>query len=150
MGVEYLPGCDARRERRDANSNGQKLEAPARILFVDDDDTMRCLIIDILTEKGHLVIGAADCEVARQLLASCVFDLVLLDVALPDGTGFDILEFISQNELSTNVIMLTGTAGLDNAIRGASHGVLDYIAKPFSPDYLVRSIDHALAATNQN
>ena len=117
-----------------------------RILLVDDDDDLRLVLKPLLECDGYSVVGSSQCSTAIQLLRDEVFDVVLLDITLPDRSGFGVLEFVKANNLPTKVIVVTGTVGLENAIRSASFGVMDYIIKPFAPHYLLRSIQHALEA----
>ena len=122
------------------------MDPNARILLVDDDDDLRSVLQTLLELKGYSVVGAADCNSAIQLLRDGNFDLVLLDIALPDRNGFGVLEFVKEHCVHSKVIMMTGTVGLENAVRSATLGVMDYITKPFSPHYLLRSIQNALSA----
>ena len=115
-----------------------------RILLVDDDDDLRLVLKQLLESGGYRVVGSSQCGTAIELLRDESFDMVLLDITLPDNSGFGVLEFLKANNLPTKVIVITGTVGLENAIRSAALGVLDYIVKPFAPHYLLRSIQHAL------
>ena len=121
------------------------MNSPAKILLVDDDDDLRDVLQIILESGGYHVVESRDCTTAIRLLKEERFDIVLLDIGLPDGSGFNILEFVKESCPSSKVIMVTGTVGLANAIKSATLGVSDYITKPFTPHYLLRSIDHALS-----
>ena len=101
---------------------------------------------DILTSKGYDVVEAFDYDTAVVHLKRGVFDLALLDITLPGKSGLEILEFVRNNRLGCPVIMVTGTAGLDLAIRSMALGAQDYVTKPLSPNYLLHSVEHALAA----
>ena len=116
-----------------------------KILLVDDDKDLRDVVRVILDSSGYLVVEAADCEHALSLLASERFDLILLDIALPDRSGFRVLEFVRENHIAAKVIMITGTVGLENAIKSTSLGARDYITKPYNPNYLLKSIEHILS-----
>ena len=119
--------------------------AAARILLVEDDDDVRSLMQTTLEFNGHSVVEARDCSTAMQLLKGQDFDVVLLDITLPDGKGFTVARFLQENNLSQKVIMITGTAGLENAVKSAALGVKEYITKPFSTNYLLRCIDNVLS-----
>ena len=121
------------------------MEIGIRILLVDDDDDLRGLLRTVLKYNGFSVTEARTGNLAMGLLRSQQFDLVLLDITLPDGNGFRVAEFLRENKFSSKVIVITGTGGLENAVRGASFGVRDYISKPFTPQYLLRSIEHVLS-----
>ena len=126
------------------------MKPPARILLADDDDNLRVILQPILESGGYRVVGSSDCRTTIQLLRDEPFDLVLLDITLPDRSGFAVLEFVRENSLSSKVIIITGTDGLQNVIRGATLGVMDYLIKPFTSNYLLRSIRHALERRSDN
>ena len=117
---------------------------------MDDNDDLRGLVRALLNGHGYSVAEASTCKIAMSLLSTQPFDLILLDITLPDGNGFEVVEFLRAKQISSRVIVLTGTSGLDVALRGVSLGVQDYISKPFRPQYLLNSIQHALTieATN--
>lgn len=127
------------------NIEGGTMDPSARILLVDDDEDLRVILLPLLESRGYDVVEASDCSTALQLLRDRIFDVVLLDITLPDRSGFGVLEFVAENHIRSKVIMMTGTSGLENAVRSATLGVMDYITKPFTPHYLIRSIQHALA-----
>jgi len=117
-----------------------------KILLVDDDHDLRGFMRDILTSKGYDVVEAFDYDTAVVHLKRGVFDLALLDITLPGKSGLEILKFVRNNRFGCPVIMVTGTAGLDLAIRSMALGAQDYVTKPLSPNYLLHSVEHALAA----
>ncbi|MBM2840270.1 MAG: putative Fis family transcriptional regulator [Bacteroidetes bacterium] len=122
------------------------METTTKILLVDDDDDLRDIVrTEVMVSSGHRIVEAPDCDTAIRLLQGESFDLVLLDITLPDKSGLEVLKFIKEKRLSTKVIMVTGTAGLENAITSTTLGAQDYITKPFTINYLLRSIEHALS-----
>lgn len=121
----------------------------AQILLVDDDEEMRNLLQMVLIHGGYSVTPAGSAEDAIGSIRKQHFDVVLLDLTLPDGSGFRVAEFLQDNRIPGKVIVITGTSRLENAIRGASLGVCDYLTKPFSPNYLLRSIENALSTDFQ-
>jgi DNA-binding NtrC family response regulator len=122
------------------------LKTDVKILLVDDDDEVRVVVGTILRSHGYSVAEAANCDAALERLGSVRFDVVLLDITLPDDNGFKVLEFIREKHLSCKVIMITGTIGLENAIKSATLGAKDYIAKPYNANYLLKSIENVLSA----
>ena len=114
--------------------------------MVDDDDSLRAVLRGVLMSRGYCIVEAPDCRTALELLRSVKFDVVLLDITLPDRSGFEVLGYVSENQLSCKVIMITGTMGLENAMKSAARGVQDYITKPYTSNYLLRSIEHALVS----
>ena len=122
------------------------MDTTTKILLVDDDDDLREIVrAEVITLKGFHVAEAQDCGTALRLLQTESFDLVLLDITLPDNSGLEVLRFITRKHLRTKVIMVTGTVGLENAIKSTTLGAQDYITKPFTINYLLRSIDHVLS-----
>jgi DNA-binding response OmpR family regulator len=129
------------------NSSGGIMAA--RILLVDDNKDRRESVLVILKSSGYQVIEAADFEHAFSLLVSERFDLILLDITLPDKSGFKVLEFLKENHLAGKVIVITGAVGIEYTIKSATPGARDYITKPYDPERLLKSIEHVLSDRSQ-
>jgi CheY-like chemotaxis protein len=124
----------------------------ARILLVDDDRELRDTVQILLKSAGYDVVEVADCDSALHLLAHVKFDLILLDITLPDKSGLRVLEFVKDRGLFSKVIVVTGTVGLETAITSSNLGAKNYITKPYNPGYLLKAIEHVLSdqsGTNQ-
>jgi CheY-like chemotaxis protein len=124
----------------------------ARILLVDDDRDLRDTVQILLKSAGYDVVEVGDCDSALHLLAHVKFDLILLDITLPDKSGFRVLEFVKEKGLFSKVIVVTGTVGLETAITSNNLGAKNYITKPYNPGYLLKAIEHVLSdqsGTNQ-
>jgi DNA-binding response OmpR family regulator len=118
---------------------------PASILVVDDEDTIRTIITDALTQHGHNVQSAATSEQALRLCETTAFDLVLLDLKIPGAMdGLDLLKMIRRRLPQTVVIMLTGYGTLDSAITALRAGAFDYLTKPVSTAQIVESVERGL------
>jgi DNA-binding response OmpR family regulator len=115
------------------------------ILVVDDDPEVCRAMTLVLEGHGWNVCSAPDAAAARQTLRRRSVDLVLLDLSLPDSSGLDLLEELRSAGVQCPVIVVTGSTGLDPAIRSIALGAVDYISKPFSPNYLLKSVEHALS-----
>jgi DNA-binding NtrC family response regulator len=100
------------------------------LLIVDDEETFRKLTARELGRSGYSVEAAGTLEEARTLLAKQHFNLVLLDVRLPDGSGLDLLEEIREASPTTEVVMLTGYGTVQEAIRAMKVGAHDFLTKP--------------------
>jgi DNA-binding response OmpR family regulator len=111
-----------------------------KILLVDDERDLRMLVAEQLGMEGYNVTEAGRVKEAIDKMSGSRFDIFLLDVRLPDGTGLDILRHMRQAGVTTPVIMLTGTAGLDIAVESVKLGARDYITKPAKISYLLNSI----------
>ena len=114
------------------------------ILFVDDDPDLREIVTDQLTASGYDVDAAEDGEVAIDRLQQKKYEVVLLDITMPNKNGMDVLRFTKDHSMPCKVIMLTGMVGLSVAIESIKLGAADYITKPYNMDYLLASIKRAL------
>ena len=108
------------------------------ILIVDDDERLRELLKDYLTEKKLNVYISDDFENARDIMQYFIFDLVILDRMMPSGDGIKLVSII-KDIYPTPVIMLTALGENINKIEGLKIGADDYVSKPFSmPELLAR------------
>lgn len=112
------------------------------ILVVEDEETIRDLIVMNLTMVGHTSISAADGAEAMNAIASSSFDLCLLDVMLPGIDGFTLLESFQRAMIP--VIFLTAKSSLSDRVKGLKLGAEDYIVKPFETLELLARIDVVL------
>lgn len=118
---------------------------PAKILLIDDDKDRRESVVSVLNSGGQFEVNSVDCETAPSLIENDRFDLIVLDVTLPQRGGFRVLEFLRDHHLAGKVIVITGTVEVENAIKTASPGAGDYLVKPYNPKYLLMSIEHVLS-----
>ena len=116
----------------------------ARILVVDDEAGIRQTLRSILEDEGHSVTAAADAVSGRALMASDGFDLVLLDVWLPDGDGLEILEELREADFRTPVIVISGHGNIDTAVKAMRIGAHDFLEKPLALNRVVVSVENAL------
>ena len=106
----------------------------ARVLVVEDEAPMRDLVAAELGERGFAVSAAGDLAAARALLGGEEFDVVLLDVRLPDGDGIGLLREIRAEPEAPEVIVLTGHGTVSSAVEAMRIGAFHYAAKPFVLD----------------
>lgn len=111
-----------------------------RCLVVDDDKDIRESLGEYLTGFGMTVATAANGARMRMLMESGAWDVVVLDIMLPDGSGLDFCRWIHQNSDSA-VIMLTAQRDAGSRILGLEIGADDYLGKPFEPRELVARIN---------
>jgi len=104
--------------------------APAKILVVDDDPAIRTLIHRYLSQQNYQVESAGDGQTALSSFAKLLPDLAILDVNLPDTTGFQLCQQM-QSQKDVFVLMLTSLNDEENIVRGFEQGADDYITKPF-------------------
>lgn len=110
------------------------------ILVVEDDSFLNKMVTYNLTADGYDVISVLNAKTATQALNSREFDLVLLDINLPDGNGFELCKLIKPQHSDTIVIFLTANDQESDQIRGYEVGAIDYITKPFVIGALQRKI----------
>jgi DNA-binding response OmpR family regulator len=120
-----------------------------RILVVEDDRTIAMGLEYSLKHEGFSVTVRHDVASAEACLAGNAFDLVLLDVALPDGTGFDLCRTI-RSRSQTPVIFLTARDDEVNIVMGLDIGADDYVTKPFRVRELISRIKSVLRRTKQD
>ncbi len=113
------------------------------MLVVDDEPTVREVVVAYLTNEGYRVNDVASVEDARRLLDESDHDLVILDVMLPAESGLDLLAHLRTHG-TTPVIMLTSRAEETDRILGLELGADDYVTKPFSPRELVARVRSVL------
>jgi len=127
---------------------GNVVKMDQRILVVDDENDLRMLMAERLGMEGYNVTEAARVKEAVKMLSQTDYDLMLLDVRLPDGTGLDVLKYMRESGKNFPVIMLTGTTGLDIAVESVRLGARDYVTKPAKLSYLLHSIREILTGEN--
>ena len=110
------------------------------ILVVEDDSFLNKMVTYNLTADGYDVISVLNVKTDTQALNSREFDLVLLDINLPDGNGFELCKLIKPQHPDTIVIFLTANDQESDQIRGYEVGAIDYITKPFVIGALQRKI----------
>ena len=111
-----------------------------RILIVEDDALLNKTLAYNLNSDGWEVTSALNAKTAAGLLAGRSYDLVLLDINLPDGNGYDLCSLVKPEHPDTVVIFLTANDQERDQIRGYEAGAVDYITKPFSVGALQRKI----------
>ena len=111
-----------------------------KILLVEDDALLNKTLTYNLISEGYDTVSALNADTATEALARTEFDLVLLDINLPDGNGYDLCRLIKPESPDTLVIFLTANDQESDQIRGYKAGAVDYITKPFSIEALLRKI----------
>ena len=117
-----------------------------KLLLVEDDSSIVKNLSEYLVSEGFLVTSASGQNEALQKLEQRTFDLVLLDISLPDGNGFSLCSML-KSEYRLPVIFLTASGDEYSTITGFELGADDYISKPFRPRELVMRIKNVLRLT---
>ena len=116
------------------------------ILIVDDELGVRELLLEVLEDEGHTVALAANAAQARQSCQAKRFDLVLLDIWMPDTDGVTLLkEWSGQGLLTMPVVMMSGHATIETAIEATRIGAFDFLEKPIALARLLKTVQAALA-----
>ena len=113
------------------------------ILIVDDDDKIRNLLKDYLTENHYIVSTAEDAIHARERLKIIRFDIIILDVMMPGQDGYDFTKEIKKDS-KVPIILLTAKGEVENRIKGLELGADDYLGKPFEPKELLLRIKNII------
>nr|APO32591.1 TMAO_torS: TMAO reductase sytem sensor [uncultured bacterium] len=118
------------------------------ILIVEDDNLLNKTLTYNLELDGYTITSVLNARTAAESLKTNIFDLVLLDINLPDGNGYDLCRLIKPEHPDTVVIFLTANDQESNQIRGYEAGAVDYITKPFSISALQRKIKAMFAMSS--
>lgn len=123
----------------------------SHVLVVDDEADIRALIQEILTDEGYKVTVAADAAQAHSARAETKFDLILLDIWMPDTDGITLLrQWSDGGDLSCPVVIMSGHGTVDTAVEATRLGAFDFVEKPLSLAKLLRTVEAALeSATKQ-
>ena len=117
----------------------------AHVLVVDDEADIRALIQEILTDENYRVTVAANAAEARSARKENKFDLVLLDIWMPDTDGISLLrEWSELGELDSPVVIMSGHGTVDTAVEATRLGALDFVEKPLSIAKLLRTVERGL------
>jgi len=111
------------------------------ILAVDDEKNIQSLIKDILGDEGHSVSVAGSLTSAKDLIKKEVFDLIFLDVWLPDGDGISLISFIKEHQPNSFIVMISGHANIPIAVQAIKEGAFDFLEKPLSTDTIFAVIE---------
>lgn len=117
----------------------------ANILVVDDEIGIRELLSDILSDEGYAVSTAENAQTAREIIKKQTFDLILLDIWMPDTDGVTLLkEWKMDKHFSSQVIMMSGHATIETAIEATKFGSLTFLEKPISMQKLLETVHHGV------
>jgi PAS domain S-box-containing protein len=115
-----------------------------RILIVDDEPRIAESLKTLLTDRGYEIDLALNAAGAIERINAEEFDLVLLDLMLPDMSGLEIIGLITDRSPHPLIIVLTGYASVDSAIECLKSGAYDYLKKPYEPEELMKRVQNAL------
>ncbi len=120
------------------------------VLVVDDEADIRALIQEILADEGYGVTVAADAGEARTARANRKFDLILLDIWMPDTDGITLLrEWSEGGDMNCPVVIMSGHGTVDTAVEATRLGAFDFVEKPLSLAKLLRTVEAALESAGR-
>jgi two-component system sensor histidine kinase/response regulator len=120
------------------------MEAKANILVIDDEPGIRRACQRALEPRGFRVETAATIEEGLRVIQEGDFDLVLLDVIMPDGRGVDLLGSIHEKDPDMIIVIITGYATVELAVKAIKQGAYDFISKPFTSDLMLMTVNQGL------
>jgi signal transduction histidine kinase len=120
------------------------MEAKGKILVIDDETGIRRGCRRALEPEGFIVEEASTLKKGLEIIQKDHFDLILLDVMMPDGRGNDLLEPIHEKDPDTICIIITGFATVELATSAIKQGAYDFISKPFTSDLLLMTVNQGL------
>ena len=124
------------------------MENKNHILIVDDDDRIRNLLKDFLSENHYIVSTAENADQAKEKLNYIKFDTIILDVMMPGQDGYDLTKEIKR-QIKVPIILLTAKGEVENRIKGLELGADDYLGKPFEPKELLLRIRNIIKKSNK-
>ncbi len=102
-----------------------------KLLVIEDEELLCDSIVNYFSEDGNICESCNNLSAAIQKLVVCDYDFVLLDIGLPDGDGFAVLEYLKNNVKNEAVLIISARNSLDDKLKGLDIGADDYLTKPF-------------------
>ncbi len=115
-------------------------EPKARVLVVEDDESMQDFLSTFLEQEGYQVEWAAHGGIAKEMLEAQHYDVVITDIIMPEVDGVEVLDYVKQNHPETGVIIMTGRSSVRQAVDLIRRGADDYFKKPFDVDEMLHTI----------
>ena len=124
-------------------------DAP-KILIVDDEPRLCSSLKSLLSHQGYEAHTSTGGKQAMESLAGNGFDVVLLDVVMPDVDGYQVMDYMDRRNLETPVIFITGHASVDSAVSALRGGAYDYLRKPLDYEELLKTVADAIDQKRRN
>lgn len=115
-----------------------------KILVVDDESTICDSVKKILSRKGFLVENSLNADQAIEMMKTNNYDLLITDLMMPKTSGIELIEMVKKHYPEIDVMVITGYASIETAVKATKLGALDYIPKPFTPDELAEKVQKAV------
>ncbi len=117
---------------------------PSRLLIIDDDESVRLLLQDLLEEAGYAVRTARCGEEALQMIRVATYDIIITDLRLSGMHGLEVVKEVKAIDPGIDVIVMTGYASVNSAVESMKAGAIDYITKPFNSDHIKMVVQKSL------
>src|SRR5690625_4727401 len=121
-----------------------------RILIIEDEPRISSFIATGLKAAGYTTLAVGPAAEGRTQAVTATFDLIILDLGLPDGDGYSVLSYLRSLGLDIPVIILTARNSVDDTVTGLQSGADDYMAKPFHFDELLARVQLRLRPDPQD
>ncbi|HUB65972.1 MAG TPA: sigma-54 dependent transcriptional regulator [Candidatus Methylacidiphilales bacterium] len=124
-----------------------------RILIVDDDDELRRMLVDYLGSQGYTALGTRSILQSEEALRTDMFELIISDLRLQDGSGLDLLKRLKQLAPRSYGVLMTGYATMETAVEAIRLGLFDYLIKPIVPaqlDLLLQRLESLRRLQSEN
>ncbi|MFT5692880.1 MAG: diguanylate cyclase (GGDEF)-like protein/PAS domain S-box-containing protein [Oceanicoccus sp.] len=128
--------------------HNNKIPSHAHILLTDDDPRMLDSLRLLLELSNYKIDTASGGQSAIDKLSNNQYDLVLLDLKMPVVTGHDVMQFMSENNINTLTIVVSGETSMHDIGNALKHGAYDYIKKPYIPEELTATVNNAIRKKN--
>lgn len=119
-------------------------EFQPQVLLVDDEPRMLSSLYELLKDRGYVLTTAGGGSEALAHLNRQHFDLVILDLNMPDISGLDVMDFMNTHDGSVNIIVTSGASDIDAAIGAIRRGAYGYLRKPYPREELLKTVDNAM------
>lgn len=120
------------------------MKQTAYMLLVDDEEELRSVLQETLELSNYHVTTAANTMRAKDAMENAKFDVAILDIRLPDGSGLDLLKAFKETDPDMGIILITGYSEVDSAVQAIELGADDFLKKPFEPDELLIRVKELL------
>lgn len=127
-----------------AHSSIDEQVASVRILLTDDDQRMLDSLGALLVLLGYQVDTALGGQAGIDKLAGHQYDILLLDLKMPQVSGHDVMSYISKNDIDVMTIVVSGETSLEDISKALRHGAYDYLKKPYVPEELTATVNNAV------
>ena len=119
------------------------MSKPQNILVIDDEQVIIYAVVKICSLENYSVDAALNVKTAIEKISKNYYPIIICDIMMPDGDGFQILNELRNKNINSALIMMTGYSTVENAVNSLYQGAIDFIPKPFTMDELLSSVFRA-------